>query len=135
MRKGELMRGLKIQDAWISKILSGEKTMEVRSVRFNVLAQRIALGNSGNGLVEGYATVQEIIEIPIHQISDYECQHLATNWLIEHYGNKEDAQKKKTGALYGYYLTNVKKENTPFPYPKSSSIWFTSVKKNEKEKC
>lgn len=56
------MRGLKIQNVWIRKILSGEKTMEVRSRRYDVLGQRIALGNSGNGLVEGYATLQEIVD-------------------------------------------------------------------------
>ena len=70
------MRGLKIQNVWIRKILSGEKSMEVRSGRYDVLGQRIALGNSGNGLVEGYATVQEIIEIPLARISKYEMSIL-----------------------------------------------------------
>ena len=111
------MRGLKIQDIWIGKILSGDKTMEVRCGRFDVLGQRIALGNSGNGLVEGYATVQEIVEMPIAKIPEYESQHLATEWLLKQYGDKE--------ALYGYCLTDVKKENKPFLYPRSGSIWFT----------
>jgi hypothetical protein len=47
------LRGLKNQNIWIRKILSGEKIMEVRSRRYAVLGQRIVLGNSGNGLVEG----------------------------------------------------------------------------------
>jgi len=53
------MRGLKNQAEWITKILSGEKTKEVRNMNYYVLGQRKALGNSGNGLVEGHATVQE----------------------------------------------------------------------------
>jgi hypothetical protein len=47
---------LKIQEILIDKIFSGEKTMEIRSVCYDVLGQRIALGNSGNWLVEGNAT-------------------------------------------------------------------------------
>jgi hypothetical protein len=109
LQKGEIMRGLKIQDEWIRKILSGEKTMEVRSRRYDVLGQRIALGNSGNGLVEGYANVKEIIEIPMAKIPNYESKHLATKWLLQRYGNKQ--------ALYCYCLTDVKKENKPFEYP------------------
>ena len=93
------MRGLKIQNVWIRKILSGEKTMEVRSRRYDVLGQRIALGNSGNGLVDGYAFVQEIVEIPLARIPKYESKHIATKWLLQRYGNK--------GALYGYCLSEV----------------------------
>jgi hypothetical protein len=122
------MRGLKIQNVWIRKILSEKKTMEVRSRRYDVLGQRIALGNSGNGLVEGYATVTEIVEILLAEIPKYKSKHLATKWLLEHYGNKEDAnkvKKKKSDILYGYFLTDVKKENKPFKYPKNRSIWFT----------
>jgi hypothetical protein len=111
------MRGLKIQNVWIRKILSGEKTMEARSRRYDVLGQRLALGNSGNGLVEGYATVQEIIGIPLARIPEYENEHLATKWLSKQYGDKE--------PLYGYCLTEVKKENKPFMYHKNRSIWFT----------
>jgi len=33
-------------------------------MRHQLLGQRIALGNSDNGYVEGYATVQEVIKIP-----------------------------------------------------------------------
>jgi hypothetical protein len=121
------MRGLKIQNVCIRKILSGEKTMEVRSRRYDVLGQRLALGNSGNGLVEGYATVKEIVEIPLSKIPKYESKHLATKWLLERYGNKEDVNNvkmKNSDSLYGYCLTNVKKENNAFAYPKSASIWF-----------
>ncbi|MGA3289747.1 MAG: ASCH domain-containing protein [Candidatus Bathyarchaeia archaeon] len=110
------MRGLKVQNEWIQKILSGEKTMEVRIGRYKVLGQRIALGNSGNGLVEGYATVQEILEIPLAEVSKYQRHHLATDWLLARYGDRE--------TLYGYCLMDVKREKTPFNYTKSGSIWF-----------
>lgn len=84
---------------------------------YNILGQRIALGNSGNGLVEGYATVQEVIRMLLSQIPSYENQHRATEWLLNRYQNKE--------ALYGYCLIEIMKEKNPFSYPKSGSIWFT----------
>jgi hypothetical protein len=111
------LRGLKIHDVWIRKILSGEKTMEVRSRRFNVLGQRIALGNSGNRLVEGYATVKEIIEMPLAKIPKCESKHLATKLLLQRYVDKE--------TLYGYYFTDVRKESKSFEYLKNRSIWFS----------
>ena len=91
--------------------------MEARSRRYDVLGQRIALGNSGNGLVEGYANIKEILEIPMAKIPNYESKYLATKWLQKQYADKE--------TLHGYCLTNIKKETNYFPYPKSGSIWFT----------
>ncbi len=38
---------------WIREILSGGKTMEVRSKHYDVLGQRIALGNSETGWLKG----------------------------------------------------------------------------------
>jgi hypothetical protein len=97
-------------------VLSGEKTMEVRSIRYRVLGQRIALGNSDNGLVEGYATVKEIVKFPFSEISNCEDQHCATGWLEKHY--------RERIFLYGFVLANVKTEKKPFPYPESHGITF-----------
>ena len=96
------MRGLKIQERWINLILSGEKTMEVRGMRYRVFGQKIALGNSDNGLVEGYGTVQRIEDIPYSKISEYESQHLATEWLKKRYHGKN--------ILFGFVLKEVKRE-------------------------
>lgn len=90
--------------------------MEVRSRRYKVLGQRIALGNSDTGLVEGYCSIQEIKDIPYSKISVYETQHGATEWLRKQY-------RKKT-ILYGFILKGVELEKHPFAYPKSPSIWF-----------
>jgi len=110
------MRGLKIQGKWLSLILNGQKTMEVRSLYLKIRGMRIALGNSDNGLVEGYATVQDVVKIPFLQINNYQNQHLATQWLIKQYNGKP--------FVYGYVLRDVKRETNPFPYPKNPSICF-----------
>lgn len=90
--------------------------MEVRSRRYKFLGQRIALGNSDNGLVEGYATVQEVIKIPYSEISRYENQHRATEWLKIHYRGRD--------FLYGFVLGDVEPKKKPFPYPKSPGVLF-----------
>ena len=90
--------------------------MEVRSRRYP-LSGRIALGNSNNGLVEGYATVQEVIKFPRSEISKYENQHHATKWLKEHY---------RGDFLHGFVLIDVEREKEPFSYEKDASrILFT----------
>jgi hypothetical protein len=96
-------------------ILSGEKTMEVRSRHYK-LDGRIALGNSDNGLVEGYTTVKEVVKFPFSEIDRYEKHHHATKFLREHY--------RESNFLYGFVLANVKTEKRPFPYPKSHGITF-----------
>jgi len=42
--------------------------MEVRTLHLKFKGTRIALGNSDTGNVEGYATVQNVIEIPFSDI-------------------------------------------------------------------
>ena len=90
--------------------------MEVRSQYFKIRGQRIALGNSDTGMVEGYATAENVIKTPYSQISDYENQHQATTWLIKKY--------EKRAHVYGYTLKDVQTEHNSFPYPKSPSITF-----------
>lgn len=109
------MRGLKISDLWLSKILSGEKTMEIRSIKGKVNCQRIALGNSTNHLVEEYAIVQDIFDIPLAKVSEYQDKHLATQWLLKRYSDK--------GRLNGYLLTDVKREDKQFLY-QNAGVWF-----------
>ena len=84
-------------------------------MRYRLLG-RIALGNSDNGLVEGYATVEKSIPFSYSDISKYEEQHRATEFLKIHYKGRD--------VLYGFVLGNLKLEETPFPYPKSRSITF-----------
>jgi len=109
------MRGLKIQGRWVKLILDGQKTMEVRGQKYKVVGQRIALGNSDTKKVEGYATVEKVIEISYFDVPKYHSQHHATGWLMSQWWK---------GSFYGYVLKDVKKEPSPFLYRKSPSIWF-----------
>jgi len=66
------IRGLKIRGRWLQLILNGEKVTEVRSRRLKIKDQRIALGNSDTGRVEGYATGKDLVEFPFSEIAKHE---------------------------------------------------------------
>lgn len=111
------MRGLKIQGRWLELILNGQKTMEVRSLYLKINHQRIALGNSNTGKVEGYATVADVLEIPFPEIAKYENQHLATEWLIPRYEGRPH--------LYGYIPKNVTRPAAR-PMPRDDRLIFNT---------
>jgi hypothetical protein len=94
--------------------------MEVRSMHYDIIGLTIALGNSDNGLVEGYSAVSGVVKIPYSDISKYEDKHRATEWLKERY--------RKKNVLYGFVLKEVEIEQHPFTYPKSPGIWFNVAK-------
>jgi len=110
------MQGTIIREKWLNLIISGKKTMEVKSqYKPEMNGTKIALGNSS--LVKGYAFVKEIVTIPYAEIPRYHKQHLATQWLMKHYNGK--------AAVYGYVLSEVRKENKKVSYPRSyGSVWF-----------
>ena len=108
------MNGTIIRKKWLNLILSGQKTMEVKSQYKPFKGQTIALGYSS--LVKGYALVKDIITIAYNDIPKYQSQHLATQWLMGHY---------KGRTVYGYLLEEVRVEKRKVPYPRSyGSVWF-----------
>ena len=110
------MEGTIIKKEWISLILSGKKTMEVKSQYKPLKGQRIALGYGS--LVRGYAKVKEVVSIPYNDIPKYQHLHLATTWLMNHYKGKD--------VVYGYVLEDVIVENEQVPYSRSYGwVWFS----------
>jgi hypothetical protein len=112
------MRGLKIHEKWLKKIISKEKTMEVRPYRLkDVEGKRIAFGNTKTGFIEAYATVTEIIKFPLSDVAIYEKEHCATQGILERYADKE--------FLFGYRIAHIEEEHGRLPYPKHPSPSFT----------
>jgi hypothetical protein len=108
--------GTIIREEWLSLILSGKKTMEVKSQYKPLQGQKIALGYGS--LVRGYAKVKEVVSIPYNDIPKHQNLHLATTWLMNHYRGKD--------VVYGYVLEDVTMENKQVPYPRSyGSVWFS----------
>jgi len=110
------MEGTIIKKKWLSLILSGQKTMEVKSQYKPLEGQTIALGYGS--LVRAYATVKDIKTIPYNDIPQFQHLHLAAAWLMKQYRGKNE--------VYGYVLENVTKETRTVKYPRSyGSVWFS----------
>lgn len=107
-------RALIIGEPWISKILSHEKTWEMRSRKTNIRG-RIGLIRKGSGLIVGDAYLSNsvtIIKNKLHVVSQYHC--------IDYNSNQE---------LLKYHvaweLMSVNKYDKPIPYehPRGAVIW------------
>ena len=111
------MKGLVIDEPWISKILAGAKTWEMRSRHTSVRGQ-IALIRKGSGTIVGVADIQDCdgplspLELAVyeahHQVpmSEYESGR-ASKWTV------------------AWKLANVQELGTPVSYkhPHGAVTW------------
>lgn len=110
------MKGLVIKSPWIEKILSGEKTWEIRGSNTKIRGT-IALIKSGSGLI--YGTIKLVDSIPIHWSDDLE-------FII----NNFDKHHVPLGAVnyrkpHAWVLESPKIYPEPIPYmhPQGAVIW------------
>ena len=107
-------KGLIIKEPWISMILAGEKTMEMRKTKTNIRG-RIALLNKG--FIRGFATL-------------YRCDGpLAAQELVNR-NNEHRIPAEKIGTIdypykYGWMLTDEENLIEPIKYihPRGAQIW------------
>ena len=117
-RKGDyqmidFVRAIIIADPWIGKILSGEKTWEMRSTPTKIRG-RVGLIRKGSGLIVGSVEITDVLHPldrraamvtkNLHKVSDIE---LLEKWK------------------YPWVLKNVVKFKTPIPYnhPRGAVVW------------
>ena len=95
--------GLIIDEPWISKILDGEKTWEMRSTRTSKL-ERIALIRKGSGLVVGLATIVE-------------CRGPLNDAQLSESIDKHRVPVSRIGKWrYAWVLQDVQRLEKPIPY-------------------
>ena len=117
--KNSIMRGLIIKPFWMSKILSGEKSIEVRSCCHHSTGERVLLLISGGWCV-GSATLGECFA--------FDC----VSWQslrLEHCVNLSYYQiSARYKSPYGWKLLNVR-WCVPYRYkhPKGAIIWVKNV--------
>lgn len=114
----EQIKGLFIKEPWISLILSGKKTWEIRSSNTSIRG-RIALIASGTGTVVGYADIVDSIEIePIHFDENIDKHNIPQ----ERYSSNNMPYKK----TYAWILANPKrlKNSIPFEPKRGCVIWI-----------
>ena len=107
-------KGLIIKEPWISMILAGEKTMEMRKTRTHIRG-RIALLNKG--FIRGFATL-------------YRCDGPLSYQEFISRGNEHRIPDEKIGTIdypykYGWMLTDEENLLTPIKYdhPHGAQIW------------
>jgi hypothetical protein len=116
------MRGLIIKTPWIEKILSREKTWEIRGSNTKIRG-KIALIKSGTQMIFGYATLVDSIKLSEKVFLTAQEKHAIPREIC-----KKVTYKNK----YAWILKNPKKLKKPIPYnhPQGAVIW---VKLNKEE--
>lgn len=110
------MKALVVDEPWISLILAGEKTWEMRSTHTNVRG-RIALIRKGSGTVVGLADVTDSIG-PFDEIA----------WRAHHARHRIPVEQYPETARWNiaWQLENVRPLAKPVPYthPNGAVIWI-----------
>jgi hypothetical protein len=114
------MKGLIIKEPWITLILNGQKTLELRSTRTKNLG-RIALLNDGK--IRGYATL-------VRWDGPLSKQQLLSR-VSEHCIPAAMINDPNFSYQFGWVLSNVQILSPPCKYthPLGAQIWVTDVHK------
>lgn len=114
------MKGLSIREPWISKILAGDKTWEIRGTRAKPVA-RMGLIKSGSGLVVGTASLVDCVgPLTPGQLDETVDMHRVPAERREGvFGRYKD--------VYAWVLSNVEKLDPPVPYEhrRGAVTWMT----------
>ena len=112
--RSQIMRGLVIRSPWIEKILSGDKTWEIRGTRTNIRGP-IGLIRKGSGYVEGFCELKDVLGPLTHkEMRNNFDKHCITDLKLVTY--------KK---VYAWVISNAKPLKKPIPYkhPQGAVIW------------
>jgi hypothetical protein len=109
------MKGLIIKDPWITHILNGDKSWEIRGSRTKIRG-KIGLIKSGTGHIYGTANLVDC-QGPF---TDLEFKQNRDKHLVSDLG--QVARYKK---VYAWVLKDVQKLPEPIPYnhPRGAIIW------------
>ncbi|MBO4695635.1 MAG: ASCH domain-containing protein [Clostridia bacterium] len=107
------MKGLIIKKEWLNKILTGEKTWEIRGRNCRIRG-KIELIQSGSGLVVGCCDLVDSFEIDTEILKKEKKKHCIEDINVIHY--------KKA---YAWVIGNPVRYSTPRPYkhPRGAVIW------------
>jgi hypothetical protein len=119
------MRCLKIVDKWVTLILSGNKTWEIRRKNTKI-RERIALGNTKSKCCVGYATIADSVEMTVEELKIHNDEHQANDFLDKY------AERRET--LFAWVLEEVEVEKKPMRYAHSTGSWCRILNENQNRK-
>jgi hypothetical protein len=114
------MRGLVIREPWISKILAGSKTWEMRSTTTKIRGE-IALIRQRSGLVVGIANlVESLPPLTRSNYTEFSGQHAIPPGMVD------DVIRNRW--VHPWVLADVRQLATPVPYKhKSGAVLFVTL--------
>ena len=107
--------GLIIKKKWLDLILSGEKTIELRS-RDTTKRGPVALIESGSGLIRGEVTLFNTYKLPQGMLSVYQYCHRV-----------EDLSEIKYPVVWAWCVRSPVRYAEPIPYthPRGAVVWVS----------
>jgi len=123
-------RALLVKDPWASWIVSGHKTIEIRTRRTTKIGKEIYIAKSGSKTLIGKVTIEACKELTLEDYIKLKDQHLAFTYLKIPDSNEEFKKYSKenlfkTKSVFGWFLKNPVKFEEPIPYnhPKGAQMW------------
>jgi len=103
---------LLVKEPWASLIISGVKTLEIRSMRTGKIGKEIYIAKAGSKTLIGKVIIDKCVELSANQFNSLSHLHHAADYKT----------KKK---IWGWYLRDAVRFEEPIPYehPQGAQIW------------
>ena len=110
------MRALIIKEPWASLVVSGKKTMELRSRKTTKVGQEIYIAKAGTKTLIGRVTIEKCVQLTVADYINLQGKHLARELYKNSFNNKK---------IYGWYLKDAVQFDKPIPYnhPQGAQMW------------
>jgi hypothetical protein len=111
------MKGLLIKEPWITLILEGKKTWEIRGANTKTRG-RIALIRSGSGLIVGTAELTDVIgPLTLDDLKRHRSKHQAPLDLLD--------RGLRYRTTFAWVLNNARplKKPKPYQHPQGAVVW------------
>ena len=108
-------RALILKEPWASKVVSGEKTVELRTMKTNKIGKEIYIAKAGTKTLIGKVTIDKCVLLSQEEIQALEPYHFGGTYVDTLKGKK----------AYGWFLKNALAFENPIPYPhpQGAQIW------------
>ena len=108
-------RALILKEPWASKVVSGEKTIELRTMKTNKIGEEIYIAKAGTKTLIGKVTIDKCLLLSQEEFKALESYHMAGTYAATLNGKK----------IYGWFLKNAIAFENPIPYshPQGAQIW------------
>jgi len=108
-------RALILKEPWASLVVSGQKTLEIRTMKTKKVGKEIYIAKAGTKTLIGKVTIDKCILLSENECDALTDKHRAAKY-IKHIKNKK---------IYGWFLKNAVafEKAIPYQHPPGAQIW------------